>query len=402
MNYKKYFILIFVFLLGIQSIFAIGISPARTTLDFEPELSKEVSFEIINSQNKNFSVVFYVKGDLKDYIEIPVSYAEIKSGERTRKFIYKVTLPDFFEIPGEHKTEIIALEIPEKMYESPEDNTYIGATVGVATQLVVNVPYPGKYIDADVNIIGSGDKTIFLVPMVSRGKLDIVNARVIIDVFNLANEKIVSLESNSYSIKSLERKEAVLEWESSGVMSGKYYAKASIFYDNEVKYIEKYFELGELSVEILEVAVKDFKLGEIAKFNTLVQNKWSEEIKNSYLQILVYNHENQVMADFKSPTYNLPSMEKTEMVSYWDTAGVKAGTYDSKIILKYNEFSREREVKIKITENSLEVIGLTGRVVVKRDEGFNLNTILVIIIVILVLINVIWFLVVKRILNKKK
>lgn len=90
------------------------------------------------------------------------------------------------------------------------------------------------------------------------------------------------------------------------------------------------------------------------------------------------------------------------MVAYWDTAGVREGTYDGKIILKYGEKATERNVQIKITNSNIEFIGLTGLVVVKGGGGFNLNKLLVAVVILLVIFNFIWFVIVKRIMKKRE
>lgn len=154
-------------------------------------------------------------------------------------------------------------------------------------------------------------------------------------------------------------------------------------------------------LEILEVNVNNFQLGEIAKFEALVENKWSSDLKEVFLNILVYNNDNEIMADFKSPTYDIPGLSQSQMIAYWDTAGVKAGTYDGKLILKYGEKSTDKNVEMKISDDSIEIVGLTGRVIVKGKGGFNINNILIILVVFLIIVNIIWFAIVKRMLKKK-
>jgi len=194
---------------------------------------------------------------------------------------------------------------------------------------------------------------------------------------------------------SLERKELTAEWEFN-VAPGKYLAKVTVVYDNEVVEVEKEFNVGKMFLEILEINIRDFELGSIAKFDALVENKWSNDLKEIYLNIIVYNDDGEIMADFKSPTSNINALSKSELVAYWDTAGVHEGTYDGKIILKYGEESTDRNIQMKITDDSIEVIGLTGHVIVKEKGTFNINNILIILVIFLILANIFWFVVIKR------
>ena len=66
-------------------------------------------------------------------------------------------------------------------------------------------------------------------------------------------------------------------------------------YDNEITKVEKEFEIGEDFLEILEINIKDFQLGGIAKFDSLVENKWTSDLEDVYLNIIVYNDKGEVM-----------------------------------------------------------------------------------------------------------
>jgi len=74
-------------------------------------------------------------------------------------------------------------------------------------------------------------------------------------------------------------------------------------------------------------------------------------------------------------------MTKNLMISYWDTAGVKAGTYDASIYLRYGQKSSQRDVKMEVKENEINVIGL-GYVISESSggSGSGLTTILIIVI----------------------
>ena len=400
---KSFLLLTFtalVFILTLQTISSIGITPGRTTINFEPGLQAEIPFSIINTEGKDMSVVFTVSGDLSESITLTQAFAEFSSSDDSKSFSYLINLPLKFDKPGIHQAEIIALELPKDIRET---GAFVGATVAVVTQLYVNVPYPNKYLEGDVNVIESGEgaNTIFLIPIVNRGKLDIGDARAIVDIYTILNEKIATIESESVSVKSLEKAEIIIDWPTDA-NPGRYLAVVTIIYDNEVLELRKEFNIGELSLEIIEVFVEDFELGGIAKFEALIENKWSNDLKDVFLNILVYNDEGETMADFKSPTYDLNALSKSELVAYWDTVGVKKGTYDGKLILRYGEKSIERNIALKITDFDIEIFGVTGRVIVKRGGTFNFNNLLVIVLVFLVIANIVWFVVVKRLLKKKR
>ena len=57
-----------IFLVG--SVSALGITPARTTVDFEPGLRKTVSFSVVNSEGKDMDLIIYPKGELNASISL--------------------------------------------------------------------------------------------------------------------------------------------------------------------------------------------------------------------------------------------------------------------------------------------------------------------------------------------
>ena len=296
----------------IQNVFAIGITPGRTTINFEPNLQKQGYFSIINSENKEMSVVFMVRGNFSEYVTLSETYAEFSKEESTKSFTYTINLPSKIDTPGRHEIEIVALETPK---EIKEKGSFVGATVAVITKVDIYVPYPDKYVEMEINVVESNGKEIFLVQTINRGELNIVNLNAIIDVYNGFGEKIVTLETDTQSLASLERKELTAEW-NADVNPGRYEAIVTVKYDNEVVNLKKDFNIGEMFLDILEINIPDFELGSIAKFNALVENKWSSNLKEVYLNIVVYNANGKVMADFKSPTYDINSLSKSEMVAY--------------------------------------------------------------------------------------
>ena len=400
MKLKKLFLFLLTGIILMNFVSSLGITPGRTTLNFEPNLQKEVSFSILNSENKDMSVVFMIRGELNETVTLNQAYAEFSSTEASKSFTYIVNLPSKIETPGKYEIEIVALELPKDLEKA---GATVGATVAVITQLYIQVPYPNKYLDGEVNVLESDSETIFSILVTNRGKLDIVNARATIDIYTALNEKVATIETNEQSLLSLERKELIARLDHVEINSGKYFAKVNVFYDNEVFEIEKEFLIGEMSLQILEVLVKDFQLGEIAKFNALVENKWSDKISDSYLNIVVYNKEGEIMADFKSPNYDLSGLSKSELVAYWDTGGVSSGTYDGKLILRYGDKEIEKNIQLKISDDELEVLGITGQVIVRGgDSNINWNTILIIVIIVLLVLNIVWFVIIRKFMKRRK
>jgi len=391
-------IVLFFIVLGVlfsNNVEAIGISPGRTTVNFEPGLQQDVEFIIFNSEQKDMNVVIYVEGELSEFVSLKNPMLEFNSGEESKPSSYRVNLPEDLE-PGTHEAKIVAREVPK---DYAHDGAFVGATAAVVTQLHVIVPYPGKYAKVEIKVseTGEGQPIVFLVPVSNFGTQDIVKAKGIIDIYGPTNEKIVTIETNEKGVLSKERVELVGSWDSKEINPGKYFAKVAVTYDGEVASAETIFDYGNLQIDILEVNVKDFRLGEIAKFNILVQNLWSDTINDVFAEMVVLDKQGDEVIRFKSASEDIPGGSKEELVAYWDTEGIKADTYGGMLIVHYEDKTTEKQIKTIVSQNSIKVefVGATANVVAMSAEGGN-KDILVLILFVLVGINVGWFVYFKK------
>ncbi len=402
MNNKLLLFILAVLVLS-SAVSALGITPGRTTLDYEAGKEVEVSFKVLNTDKKNINLVVLVQGELNQSISVSEVSFTMQANEESRDLSYRLKMPSFLS-PGQHGSEVVVVQLPDK---SENSDAYIGAALGVATQVVVNVPYPGKYAEAELNIHGpNADGEIsFVIPVTSRGDLDLARVRANIDIYTSLNERVDSIISDEISIPSQKRAEIVAKWDSSKAQPGTYRAVATLIYDEETAKLERVFDVGRQVLEIQQIEVNNFRLGDIAKFEMLVENKWSSEITGAYTQMLVYNSEGSVMADFKSQTYDIPALSKALMVSYWDTAGVRKGTYDSSVFLRYGGQSAQHDFELEVSDTNINVIGV-GYVISSRGsrlgEGNNSLVIMLGILVgVLILVNLLWFLVLRKKFLKK-
>lgn len=374
-------------------VLALGITPGRATINFEPGLEKAGEFTIINSEEKPTSLTIYVRGELNKSIQLEEEKILMASGEGERKIKYHLKLPDELS-PGLHTAEIVVLQLPEKA-EGVEDDTVIGAALAVVMQIHVYVPYPGKYIESVLNVQGEEDKK-FVIVMMGRGEEEVEMASAEITIYDKDGNKIDKIKTNSVSVNPLERKEISADWTADAPL-GKYMAKAVLEYDGNKVLLEKEFEVGAMLIDLQQVFVKDFRLGEIAKFNMVVKNKWNEMITNVYAEMRVFDKEMNELDDVKSATYDIPAGMQTTMNYYWDTQNISTGLYNANIILYYAEKKTQQDLKLDVRENKIDVIGL-GYVISESGspKGKSIINWLIAIIAILVLMNIIWFLVLRN------
>lgn len=394
---KINFFISFLFLFYlIGNVCAFGITPAKSVVDFSS--GKEISgkFSVVNSEKENLDLAIHVTGDLAENIYLRENKFVLSSEENSREIEYILKLPKELA-PGLNSGEIVVTSFPRG--ESVSE-AFVGAAIAISYKIGVNVPYPGKYIDAELNIVGAnaGEDVTFVIPLFSRGEHDVISAKANFDIYNQFNEKVDSFESSDISIDSGEKKELVRRWRAN-VPVGKYFAKVSFIYDGVTVNLDGFFSVGQQELELQSVEVRNFKLGEIAKFEELIENKWSERIENVFTEIRIYDQNGKLVSEVKSAMYDFEPFSKQAILSYWDSAGAREGEYRAEILLKYHGKSVKNNLDMDVSKNKIHISGLTGYVLSEgdsSDEGNGFVALLIVIVIILVIINLFWFFLFKK------
>ena len=389
--------LLFGMIFVLSSVSALGVTPGRTTLDSSSEPSKSVPFTVLNDAGQDMQVVLYVQGELKDSVTLSENNVRFSSEEQSKAFNYNVNLPGGLS-PGLHTAEIVIMRIPD----ASEDGTFVGATVAVVTQLHAYVPCPGKCIETDLNVLNEDTTAAkFVLPVVNRGKVGIGSLRANIDIYTPLNEKVASLNTDSKSLDAKSRTDLVVDW-NANITPGSYLAKVTVFYDELSTSFDKEFALGDASLFIDSIYVNSFELGEIAQLKILVENKWNKNLDEVFANLIIYNHDNEIMADVKSATDLIPALSKKELIAYWDTVGVQVGVYEGKLTVNYGKGESDQNLEFDVKKDDLSITGV-GYVVGSGDGGkFDIKNLLIILVVFLVAVNVLWFVLLKRIMKKRK
>jgi len=396
MSKKILFFVMCIFM--ISSVYALGVSPGRNTVDFKEGLARDISFEVINSGEEDLELLLSVEGDLAEYVSFSSDKVFISASVKSKILSYTINLPNNLE-PGLRTADIIIKGVPES---GDSGGSVVWATLAVVTQLHVNVPYPGKFAEANLVIYGAnqGGDVRMIFPVISRGEFDLTDVKANVDIYNSVGDKVDSFNTKSISVPSGARKEVVYDW-TADVPIGNYRVAASLIYDEGTIPLEAVFSVGTKELELQEINVNDFSLGEIVKLEMLVENKWSEKILDANIETKIKNNEGDVVFTFDSANYDIEPLSKQVFVSYWDTAGVRVGNYETDISIRYDDKVSEKSLEFEVSEDELVIIGL-GYVISADEKGDNSNLVLVLIVVIvvLVLINMLWFLLLRKKLKK--
>jgi len=371
---------------------ALGITPGRKTIDFQPGIEETGAFTINNNEHKQFNAYIYAEGELANYISFEKNLVRFNESDNSKDFQYRVKLPERIDTPGDHWAKIVIMELPYG-WEAPEGESRLIAAVGVIHQLRVKVPYPGKYMQLDLSVqeAAPNESVKFYVKLHNLGKEDIAKAQATIEIRGPTNEVIAAMETESKSLKSMQSGELLTVW-NANVNPGMYNVKATVRYDGETGHAEKNFYVGNMLIDVLDITVKDFELGGIAKFDIHAESKWNQPISAVYAQMIINDLKENKVADFKSSSVDVGPFERAHIYAYWDTEGVDEGEYVSKLILHYAERTTEREIKTYVSLDAIrtEIVGgVSGGVV--TAQGAAEQSPILILAAILIAVNMGWF-----------
>ncbi|MBS3097888.1 hypothetical protein J4209_03795 [Candidatus Woesearchaeota archaeon] len=376
----------------------IAVSPSKKIIEFEPGLEEEVTFNIVNLYKQDFKAVVYIRGELAEFTDLGQTLVSVRADQDSVPFSFKIKLPQDLK-PGLHDSEIVVMEFP-KEFAAEEDTPVIKAVTAVIAQLKVRVPFPGKYAEAKMYVYPAEPAGIvrFVIPVFNYGRDTIHKANARISILGATYEEIATIETNSVEIATKGEGQLVADWKAD-VNPGTYHAVAFVYYDDEQIKLEDNFNIGNLFVEITKVAVDKFSLGQVARFDIYLRNKWNEELKDVYGEMTVSDKAGSVYTTFKTANVNLAAYGEDAIQAYWDTKDVSIGKYDLRLVIYYAGKTTEKLIEAEVNIDNIRT-SLTPTAQLIAPTGRGRNSMLVILVVVLIAINIGWFAYFKR--SRKK
>lgn len=379
-----------------SAVSALGITPGQRIINFEPNTEHTIQFNLLNDQHKDLMLMVYTLGELNASIELPMQLVVMPSDESSRGLSYTVKLPSTLP-PGDHSTEVVFQEINPAQQQQ---GVGVETQLAVATRLIVRVPYPDKYLEIGrIEVMKpKSDGTIeFRLPIQNLGQEVIEKAKAELIITDPEGKEVGKLKTQEVHLDPRERILLTAVWDAD-VEPGEYSVIANVKYDDMYKTSEEtIFDLGEVDIEIVSIETKNFHLGQVAKVDITMLSRWNKMIEDAYVTLDIKDPDGNKLADVKTPTFNLlPYMKKTEP-AYWDTSGHEVGQYHitlevhfyDKIITKYVV------AELSLDQISFGFLDATGKVV-SPTAKIDKTMILSVIVVLLIVVNVMWFVYVRR------
>ena len=381
-----------IFIVLASNVHALGVSPAVTDVQYKPGEKETRYIKIWNSEKKAFKAYIYVEGEMNDSIILHDSVVTFSPEEEYKKIEFDLVMPDKIEKPGTHTTKIIVMELPS---EASGGGSVINSLLSVAHRLNIEVPYPGKYAEAslDISPMNSNETGKFKVEVTNLGKEPLENVYVEIEILSPTNERIDLLKTSEKSISPGQWERFIVNWVAN-VNSGYYHAVATVTYDKDKKIrLEKNFGVGDMLIDIVDVTTSSYEYGGVVKFDILVENKWNNLIKDVYPEVFIENSNGELVDSVKGASVDVRALSRQTLNAYWEMLGVQPGSYGGRVVINYADKKTEKKIMMEISQTMIktQLLEPTGRVISAESKGLSIETIMIILIIVLIVINMVWF-----------
>lgn len=398
----KLIVWIILLVLMMQCVFALGITPSRKIIKYEPGLKQDLELLVINNEHKDLKLLVYAQGELSNYVNLDYELITMRSDEESKLLFYSLELEEDELKPGKHEIGIVVLEFESDEQET-EEAAVIKSTAALISQIILEVPYAGKYAEATLNI-ESGEQwenVRFVMPVFNFGTEDILNASAVIHIFGPTNELVGETVSNSISIPVTKQGDLKANWNAE-VYPGYYRAVADITYDEKKTRIEQIFTVGSPTVLIKEIKINDFDLGEIVKFDIDLYNNWNSEIKDLYGELIVRDENLNLVSQTKTPATTLNPLSNGFLFAYWDTKNALIGKYNLLLNLYYSDKKIDKEFEMILSPNSADILSTTGQVTgIKQSKWINTLLIMAIVMILVIINGIMIYFAMRRKLKQK-
>lgn len=361
----KFFILLFVLILSSLSVSAIRISPDSIRIEFEPNFEQTYTFATGQAENVGVNI----EGPLAEYVSL-----EENNIAKDGTFLIKVSLPEDIDPPGKHLVFV-------GLTEAGKGGGTVSARAAIRTPIDIRVPYIGIYAQSSFNAVDVkiNETAEFIVTMANLGKLNITDAKSIIDIMNGKGEKVDTIESQENFIITKSTGNIISVFDPSKHVAGNYKAIAHLSYEGQNKDLEDTFRIGSLNIEIVNFT-KNFIKKDIVNFDLEVESGWNSQISNIFAEIKIFNNSKE-LSSFKTVSFDLEPWERKEVSTFWETHGMGEGAYDAEITLFYqgSQSKSNGKVYLRIPKEKMNFV----------DKYVTTTNLLIFAVVLLILINLI-------------
>ena len=306
-----------------------GVSPGSYEIDFQPDLSRELSFNFVFDEGVRAEI--YLEGELAEYMSVDKD--EISGSESV---LVILDFPEAVDLPGVNKVRVGARQIVD-------DASGVGVAADVRGVIKINVPYPGRWIDLEIVApnVNVGDVSEMKLKIFNRGNESVVISPMI-QIFK-DDEFLDNFDLEFIRISPADFKEVGFSLDTFRYSAGDYMATALGDYgDERLARSDDPFRLGELLIKIVNYS-SHFEEGGIERFSIEVESFWNNDIDDLYAEVVVDGFDNM---GFITPVAELGAWKSKTIDGFLDVSSVGIETLEADIILHYKNRTNSERVEL--------------------------------------------------------
>ena len=341
---RKIMVWISIFLLCTTLVLALGIRPAKTSIVFEEGRDYAPQFWVVNNEGREFSVKVSVGGEMAHYVTLHTPELTFRSDDGAKAVDFEVHLPEFVP-PGESKAVITV----EENLASSAPNV-ISSTVVLKHDIIIQGPYPDKYVIAKLNFHESRDTIRMVSEVENLGKKDISKIQTVFYV-NDKNQEVQELETQSTSLLSKENKLLDAHLDRSLLELGEFEVSALTTYDDQKVEVTKRLVVGHPEVDITYFN-KYFIAYTVNQYSLELLNKWNQQLDNVFVDVEV-KKEGQKIDQFRTKSVDLKGEMTTRINDYMDATDKGLGKYTFDMAVNFWNLVRDDQKKFSFESELL-------------------------------------------------
>ncbi|MBW2965250.1 hypothetical protein KY363_07370, partial [Candidatus Woesearchaeota archaeon] len=359
--------LFFLALLMLSStVTAIGVAPSKRIFDYRPGETVKYTVDIVNNAHEDLEVILYARGEMSDKVKLSQQMLKLSSTDESSRVDVEFVMPEISKA-GQHEIDIVAVgTTPTEQAQG----SVVKADLAVVSKLVVDVPYPDLYLEADVHILDTpeGQPVAISIPVFNKGSKEISSLKAEVEIKDSKGATVARAEAESVSLGK--GKTAKLTAQTEALQSGEYTATAKVKYDGKETEASTRFNVGELNLQVRSLVVDSFSLGGVAKFDILLYNSWTTDLKNVYAEMQITGQDNKVYSEFKTVATDVAPKGVGRLEGYWYTQDVAPGVYNAKITLHYANKISQKLFQLDVYPDRIVTreVGVTGQAISASEE----------------------------------
>lgn len=351
---------------------ALGISPAKTELKFEPGQEKTITYKVVNNDRSFIDAYMYVQNELENYIKLEQTNVTIDQDEEFKEYSFKLKFPDSLP-PGRRESKII---VEERIPQLKLGDSYISARLKLAHKIFVDVPTPDKYLTVQISATDTGETLEIQADVKNEGDKNIEKLKSSFEVQE-GDKTLAKADSDEKSLNA--KGEAQLKAEvEKNFGNGEYNIVADISYDDNSLELTKKIVVGAPKIEALTID-KIFIADKINELNVDLKNNWNKKIGEVYTIASLYDGSTKI-SDIRSTTVSIEPKEVKKIKSYLDARSTKTGKYALELETVFADTSTKQRFDVEFVTD--EEFAKRAARTAASGGGITLDTTAILVIVI--------------------